>query len=326
MWDALFIDPAMLATMPQECGGPAMIVDLAAMPDDAAISRLPTCPVIGVGDPVHRLARQMDVVVERPVTLDSLMHSIAANPVAAAVAVHLLRTIEGRPIEAALIQESLAYAVLQGGAEHMVWLEARSSGDTAQPGEVRLTREGDGLAILLDRPNARNAVDRPMRDALHEAFMLATLDPDIQRVTLRGAGRAFCVGADLGEFGTTRDPAAAHMIRMQTLPAWAIIGCRDRLSVHVQGACVGAGLEMAAFAARVTAGADAWFQLPELAMGLLPGAGGCVSVSRRIGRQRAALMILSGRRISAATALSWGLIDAIVDEAPGDQGGPNIPG
>jgi enoyl-CoA hydratase/carnithine racemase len=81
--------------------------------------------------------------------------------------------------------------------------------------------------------------------------------------------------------------------------------------VHVQGACIGAGVEIAAFAARLTATADAWFQLPELAMGLVPGAGGCVSVPRRIGRQRAALMILSGRRINAPTALRWGLIDAI---------------
>ncbi len=81
--------------------------------------------------------------------------------------------------------------------------------------------------------------------------------------------------------------------------------------MHVQGACVGAGLEMAAFAGRLTATSDAWFQLPELAMGLIPGAGGCVSVPRRIGKQRTALMILSGRRINAATALRWGLIDAI---------------
>jgi enoyl-CoA hydratase/carnithine racemase len=70
-------------------------------------------------------------------------------------------------------------------------------------------------------------------------------------------------------------------------------------------------LEIAAFGNRVTATSNAWFQLPELVMGLIPGAGGCVSVPRRIGRQRAALMILSGRRVNAATALHWGLIDAI---------------
>ena len=77
---------------------------------------------------------------------------------------------------------------------------------------------------------------------------------------------------------------------------------------------MGSALEMAAIAGRITASPSAWFQLPELAMGVLPGAGGCVSVSRRIGRQRTALMILSGKRIGAQTALKWGLIDAIIDD------------
>jgi enoyl-CoA hydratase len=145
-------------------------------------------------------------------------------------------------------------------------------------------------------------------------------------VRLCGAGKAFCVGADLDEFGTTRDPDVAHTIRMETLPALAIIPCAHKFAAHVQGACVGAGLEMAAFANRLTATPDAWFQLPELAMGLIPGAGGCVSVPRRIGRARAALMILSGRRIGAKTALDWGLIDAIVNHPAADQGEADVPG
>ena len=59
-------------------------------------------------------------------------------------------------------------------------------------------------------------------------------------------------------------------------------------------------------------------------MGILPGAGGCVSLTRRIGRQRAVLLMLSGKRLSARAALGWGLIDAIVDEPPGDEGGSDI--
>ena len=65
---------------------------------------------------------------------------------------------------------------------------------------------------------------------------------------------------------------------------------------------------------RLTASPEAWFQLPELAMGILPGAGGCVSLTRRIGRQRTALMILSGKRLNARQALAWGLVDAVMDE------------
>jgi enoyl-CoA hydratase/carnithine racemase len=68
---------------------------------------------------------------------------------------------------------------------------------------------------------------------------------------------------------------------------------------------------MAAFAKRVIAAENAFFQLPELEMGVIPGAGGCVSIPRRIGRQRAAFMAISGRRINARTALAWGLVDAI---------------
>ena len=153
-----------------------------------------------------------------------------------------------------------------------------------------------------------------MRDALYEAFLLAALDDEIEGVVLRGAGRTFSLGAELAEFGTTSDPATAHGIRSLTLPARAVLGCAAKLEAHVQGACVGAGLELAAYARRVTAAPGAWFQLPELAMGILPGAGGCVSLTRRIGRQRTALLILSGKRLGAARALDWGLVDAIVDE------------
>ncbi|MFT3966078.1 MAG: enoyl-CoA hydratase/isomerase family protein [Sphingobium sp.] len=262
----------------------------------------------------NRLAARLDAVVEAPVMMEGVAASIIANPDAAAICVQLLRSIEGRRMEDALVQESMAYGLLQGGAEHGAWLDGRRTEEQASPGTVLLDRVGDRLDILLDRPQARNAIDRPMRDALYEAFHLAVLDASMEAVTLRGAGKAFCIGADLAEFGTTRDPVEAHRIRMATLPAHALLGCRERLSVHVQGACIGAGLEMAAFAARVTATRDAWFQLPELAMGLIPGAGGCVSLSHRIGRQRTALLILSGRRISARTALSWGLIDEIGED------------
>jgi enoyl-CoA hydratase/carnithine racemase len=153
-----------------------------------------------------------------------------------------------------------------------------------------------------------------MRDALGDAFQLAAIDPSIEQVILRAEGKAFSLGADLDEFGTTTDPATAHAIRGATLPARMAALISGKLEARVQGACVGAGLEIAAFARRIVASPSAWFQLPELAMGVLPGAGGCVSVSRRIGRQRAALLILSGKRLSARRALDWGLIDAIVDD------------
>jgi enoyl-CoA hydratase/carnithine racemase len=131
---------------------------------------------------------------------------------------------------------------------------------------------------------------------------------------LRATGKAFSLGAELSEFGTTTDPATAHAIRMRTLPALQAMLCADRFEADVGGACVGAGLELAAWARRITATPSAWFQLPELEMGIIPGAGGCVSLTRRIGRQRTALLALSGKRLSARAALAWGLVDALVDD------------
>lgn len=72
---------------------------------------------------------------------------------------------------------------------------------------------------------------------------------------------------------------------------------------------MGSGLEMAAFCGWVTARGDAVFGLPELALGLIPGAGGTVSVTRRIGRWRTAYLVLSGHTVDADTALDWGLVD-----------------
>lgn len=324
-----FIDPRQLGAGWDAGARPLLLVDLGAAPQSVPGLVLPPCPVIGVGDPDHPLAARLDLLVEPPATAASLIATIRAYPAPAAILVQLLRGIEDLSDEAALTLESMAYGLLQGGADHARWLAKRPTLGPPPPGAartVRLRRRGSRLSVHLNRPLAHNAIDRAMRDALHEAFTIAALDPAIEDVVLTAEGKAFCIGAELGEFGTTRDPVEAHRIRMLTLPAHAIIRCRERLRVHVQGACVGAGLEIAAFAARVTAGPDAWFQLPELAMGLIPGAGGCVSVSRRIGRQRAALMILSGRRISAKTALSWGLIDALVEENPVRERRPNVRG
>jgi enoyl-CoA hydratase/carnithine racemase len=247
-----------------------------------------------------------------------LSKSIAAAPRAAATVVQLLRATEGLPPDRALPLESFAFAMLQGGAEHAAWSARQTSAAPLPPGTLHLRREGATLHLLLDRPAARNSIDRAMRDALFEAFTLATLDTGITCVKLRSTGRSFSMGADLAEFGTTRDPVAAHAIRARTLPAHQMVQRPEIYDIHIQGGCVGSGLELAAFAGRLTAAPDAWFHLPETGMGILPGFGGCVSIPRRIGRQRAAALMLSGKRINAKLALEWGLIDAIVNEPPAD--------
>ncbi|WP_262401328.1 enoyl-CoA hydratase/isomerase family protein [Actinomadura sp. CNU-125] len=79
---------------------------------------------------------------------------------------------------------------------------------------------------------------------------------------------------------------------------------------------MGAGVELPAFAGRVVARPDAVFRLPEIAMGLIPGAGGTVSLPRRIGRHRTLYMALTGEAIGADTALAWGLVDEIAAADP----------
>jgi len=111
------------------------------------------------------------------------------------------------------------------------------------------------------------------------------------------AGESFCSGGDLDEFGSLSNPAEAHAIRTTRSPALLAARLAGRLRVEVHGACLGAGIELPAFADRVVAEEGAYFQLPEVALGLVPGAGGTVSLPRRIGRQRTAWFGLSGQRL-----------------------------
>jgi enoyl-CoA hydratase/carnithine racemase len=82
------------------------------------------------------------------------------------------------------------------------------------------------------------------------------------------------------------------------------------MQARVHGPCAGAGIELAAFAGTVVAEAGTTFRLPEVGMGLIPGAGGTVGIPRRIGRWRTLYLALTGHRIDVATALAWGLVDA----------------
>ena len=86
---------------------------------------------------------------------------------------------------------------------------------------------------------------------------------------------------------------------------------KHRITAHLHGACMGSGIELPAFAGRVLAAADTRIALPEIQLGLIPGAGGTVSLPRRVGRHRTALLALSGTVIDAPTALGWGLVDEL---------------
>ena len=214
-------------------------------------------------------------------------------------------------IEDGLVAESLAYAELQGGPEFAAWLAERGPATPKpSPQPVLLDRDGDHLTITLNRPECHNAVDVAMRDALVEAFALVADDP-VLTVTLEGAGPSFSSGGDLREFGTFPDPEAAHAIRLERLPARSLAAVADRVTARVHGSCVGAGVELAAFCHRVVAHPDTTFRLPEVAMGLVPGQGGTVSLPRRIGAERTLWLALTGEPLDAPTALEWGLVDEL---------------
>ncbi len=245
-----------------------------------------------------------------PDEVGSVVETVQCSPVASVTLAQLLR-VGSRSVRSALVAESMAYSMLLAGDEFATWLSAREQApvdETPQPC-VDVAREGTVLTILLARPDRHNAYSASMRDGLRAALDVAIADSDLQ-VVLRGAGPSFCSGGDLVEFGLARDVASAHLLRLHAGAALSLYRLRDRTTTQVHGACIGAGIELAAFTGRVEASADAWFQLPELGMGLVPGAGGTVSLPRRIGRWRTASLALTRRRVDAGTALSWGLVDA----------------
>ena len=84
------------------------------------------------------------------------------------------------------------------------------------------------------------------------------------------------------------------------------------VTTYLHGACMGSGIELAAFTDTVVAAEDTQIALPEIGLGLVPGAGGTVSLLRRIGRLRTAWLAFSGCTIDAATAHRWGLVDQLV--------------
>lgn len=165
--------------------------------------------------------------------------------------------------------------------------------------------------MTLDRPEARNAIDSAVRDDLVEAFRLAVADPRV-RVEVQGSGPSFSAGGDVEEFGTVGDPATADAVRLTRHPGLALDAVAARTTCSVHGPCVGAGVEIAAFAGSVRADPGTTFRLPEVSMGLVPGAGGTVSIPRRIGRQRAGWLALTGAVLECEVAWTWGLVDEVV--------------
>jgi enoyl-CoA hydratase/carnithine racemase len=253
-------------------------------------------------------------------SIDSAINELTTRvnrwPMAAAVCDDVLRSVDpAGPTLPGVVTESLAYSTLQAGPEFARWLAER--GPASMPGiadPVQAERDGNTLRVAFNRPQRHNAFSTDARAALLEALTVAQFDPSVDEVVLTGNGPSFCSGGDLAEFGTFSDPASAHLARTRHSPALVLDALSARLGqacrAEVHGQVLGSGLEMAAFCGRVVSRPDAVFGLPELSLGLIPGAGGTVSVTRRIGRWRTAYLVLSGLTIDVETAVTWGLVDA----------------
>ena len=321
---------APLAGEDGERGPGALVLDLRASSEDdvrrfapVLRERLPVLPAVTIAlsppdgaSPVrHALAARCDVDLATEEAALALFSAFRRTPVASLAYVQLLRAAPRRTLYEALVAESFVYSTLQAGQEFARWLSARRAGKRRKPADpgpaVRMDRDRGRLDIHLVRAGKHNAFSRAMRDGLSEALQLALADPSIEEVVLSGEGPSFCSGGDLDEFGSFPDPAEAHAIRTTRSPALLLSQLADRARVEVHGACIGAGAELPAFTRRVVAEENAFFQLPEVGLGLVPGAGGTASLPLRIGRQRTAWLGLSGERIDARTALDWGLVDEV---------------
>ncbi len=308
-----------------------LIFSAAELPDQPGWLAEQACPVIvygdySVGDHVdsdhvdsdyvdNPAPINADVVVSNLAAAQLLQKRIAVTPIAAMTLVQVLRASEKLPAEQGLDIESLAYSTLLAGKEFAAWRNrfvAEPIPDS-KGAPLLLDSAESIIKVTLNRPELRNSITVEMRDALLEVLDILYYDDSIKQLEIRANGPCFSVGGELREFGSAPDQGTAHWVRSVHSPARMLLRLSERITCYVHGACIGSGMELPLFAAHVVAHNKTFFHLPELELGLIPGAGGTVSIARRIGRHRTAWLLLSGRRINAATALSWGLIDEIAE-------------
>ena len=260
-------------------------------------------------------------VPDPPAAATALVRRAETAPQPSLLLARLLRIGEPLPVSHALDLESLTYSTLLAGPCFARWLAARGRRPAPPPSNsdaVIIRRDGGTLRLTLNRPERRNAHSRDLRDALVAGLRVAQFDDTVTEVVLDARGPSFCSGGDLDEFGTAPDPATAHLIRTTAGAARPLHAVSERVTARLHGHCVGAGIELPAFAGSVIADPGAVFRLPELGMGLIPGAGGTVSIPRRIGRWRTLYLVLTGAPVTAALAHRWGLVDRVEPVVPAE--------
>ncbi|MDO9527330.1 MAG: 3-hydroxyacyl-CoA dehydrogenase NAD-binding domain-containing protein [Gemmobacter sp.] len=171
---------------------------------------------------------------------------------------------------------------------------------------VRLENHGDIAVLLIDSPPV-NALGHAVRAGLSSGIASAVADPSIRAIVILAEGRTFPAGADISEFGKPpQDPWLPEVCnQIEASPKPVIAG--------IHGTALGGGLEVALSAHWRVALASAKVGLPEVSLGILPGAGGTQRTPRLIGAAQALALMISGKPVTAAQALAMGLLDQVVD-------------
>lgn len=180
--------------------------------------------------------------------------------------------------------------------------------------ETIIYEKRDGIAyVTLNRPEVLNRYNIQMRDELYQVLSAIRDDPDVLVAIIKGAGeRAFCVGADLTEFGTAPSPIIARQVRWER-DIWGLFSSlKQPLIAAVHGYVLGSGVEIALFCDIRIASEEAVFGLPEVSLGMIPAAGGTQTLPRVIGKGRALQILLTGDRIDAQEAFRIGLVNMVV--------------
>jgi 2-(1,2-epoxy-1,2-dihydrophenyl)acetyl-CoA isomerase len=174
----------------------------------------------------------------------------------------------------------------------------------------------DGVATLtLNRPNAANSIDIPLARELMDAAITCDEDPATRAVIVIGAGAMFCAGGDLRSFGAAGADIGARLKEL-TVYLHAAVSRLTRMSAPViaavNGMAAGAGFSLAVAADLVIASESAAFVMAYTNAGLVPDGSSTFFLPRRIGDRRARELMLTNRRLTAAEALDWGLVNQVV--------------
>jgi enoyl-CoA hydratase len=177
-------------------------------------------------------------------------------------------------------------------------------------------KENNVAYVTLNRPQVLNVYNIQMRDELQQVLSAIKDDPEVRVAILKGAGeRAFCAGADLGEFLTAPSPTVARQVRWKR-DIWGLfLNLPQPLIAALHGYVLGSGIEMALCCDIRVASEDTQFGLPEIGLGIIPAAGATQTLPRTVSRAKALEMMLTGRLISAKEAFDINLVNRMVLKA-----------